>query len=164
MRCLDAGIDEYMTKPFDFKDLYKKINMLLDKRRPLSMHHDPSAYADALPLYDLGLLRQMDDRQYLWDRLNAFITDSPGQIAEMQSAAAQGDHEKLVYWACRIKRSARVLQSHVLLGLLGQIEFQSKAGEAVDDLILMVEEVYEGLEQQLQEEKEKIGFVLSLER
>jgi hypothetical protein len=81
----------------------------------------------------------------------------------MESAAAQGDHEKTAYWAGRIKRSARVLQAHELLGLLGQIEVQCKAGEAVGGLVQMVQAVYEGLELQLQEEKEKIGFVLSPE-
>src|SRR5258707_11046418 len=31
VRCLEAGIDEYMTKPFDFKELYKMINRLVDQ-------------------------------------------------------------------------------------------------------------------------------------
>jgi len=162
VRCLDAGIDEYMTKPFDFKELYKKINMLLDKNGAQA-RNEKEWETNAGPTYDLGLLRQMDDRQYLWDRVNAFITDTPGRIAEMQVAAVHGDREKLLYWAGRIKRGARVLQAHMLLGLLGQIELRTGRGEEVIGLVQMVQAVYEGLEPLLQEEKEKIGFVLSPE-
>ncbi|MBN9383208.1 MAG: response regulator [Chitinophagaceae bacterium] len=162
VRCLDAGIDEYMTKPFDFKELYKKINMLLDSCDAQAMS-EKGVEMGAGPIYDLGLLQQMDDRQYLWDRLNAFIIDTPGRIAEMQTAAGQGDGEKVVYWASRIKRGARVLQAHMLLGLLGQIEARCYEGEDVTGLVRMVQSAYEGMELQLQEEKEKIGFVLSPE-
>jgi CheY-like chemotaxis protein len=29
LQCLESGMNEYMTKPFEFADLYKKINSLL---------------------------------------------------------------------------------------------------------------------------------------
>jgi len=163
VRCLDAGVDDYMTKPFDFKELYKKINILLDRRSPLPVFQDGEVMPDELPAYDLSLLRQMDDRQYLYDRLSAFITESPARIAEMRKAAAGGEDEKVVYRAGKMKRSARVLQAHVLHSLLAQIEFQSREGEDVTGLVQTVQDVYEGLEPQLQEEIEKIGFVLSPE-
>jgi len=151
-----------MTKPFDFKELYKKINQLLDKG-DAQAGTEKGWEMDFGPVYDLGLLRQMDDRQYLWDRLNGFVIDTPGRIAEMQTAAGQGDFEKLAYWAGRIKRNARVLQAHMLLSLLGKIELRCKGGKDAGDLVQMVGAVYEGLEPLLQEEKEKIGFVLSPE-
>jgi PAS domain S-box-containing protein len=161
VRCLDAGVDEYMTKPFDFKELYKMINMLLDRRGPESIFQHSAEQAEILPAYDLGLLLQMDDRQYLWDRLNAFVTETPGRIAEMRKAAVEGEYEKVLYLAGRIKRSARVLQAHVMMNLLGQMEYQCRKGEEVIGLVQMVQLVYEGLEPLLQQEKEKIGFVLS---
>ena len=159
VRCLDAGIDEYMTKPFDFKELYKKIGLLLDKPAPFLQ--DVYTYPETQSAYDLGLLRQMDDRQYLWDRLNIFILDTPGRISEMRAAAGQGDKEKVIYLASRIKRSARVLQAQVMLGLLEQVIAVGAAGEDVTGLVQMVQAVYEGLVPQLQAEKEKVGFVLS---
>ncbi|MDO6434869.1 ATP-binding protein [Flavitalea sp. BT771] len=163
VRCLDAGVDEYMTKPFDFKELYKKIAGLLDGRSALPLFQDAGAMADELPAYDLSLLRQMDDRHYLWDRLNAFISESPGRIAEMRGAALGGEHEQVVYRAGRMKRSARVLQAHVLHSLLAQIEVQSREGDEVAGLVQMVQDVYEGMEPLLKEEIERIGFVLSPE-
>jgi hypothetical protein len=54
-----------------------------------------------------------------------------------------------------------VLQVHVLLDLLGQIISLCKVEADVTDLVQMSQVVYEGLEPLLQEEKEKIGFVLS---
>jgi len=162
VRCLDAGIDEYMTKPFDFKELYKKINVLLE-RSIMQIGNEGGWEMDFSPRYDLGLLLQMDDRQYLWDRLNMFILETPGRIAEMQTAAAQGDSEKLAYWAGRIKRGARVLQAHRLVGLLRQIKARCRRGEHAGDLVQLVRSAYEEMEPQLQDEKEKIGFVLSPE-
>ncbi len=159
VRCLDAGIDEYMTKPFDFKELYKKIGMLLDKPGPFPQ--DLYSYPETQSAYDLGLLRQMDDRQYLWDRLNVFILDTPGRISEMRTAVEQGDTAKIIYLASRIKRSARVLQAQVMLGLLDQIIALGRMEEDVLGLIQMVQAVYEGLVPQLQAEKERVGFVLS---
>jgi len=156
VRCLDAGIDEYMTKPFDFKELYKMINALLsedEKGRDGAMNIGQA--------YDLGLLRQMDDRQYLWDRLNTFLSDTPMQIDEMRRA--EGHHKRTRYWASRIKRGARVLRSQVLLDVLQRIIFHCDKEEEVHELVQMVQVVYEGLEPLLREEKEKIGFVLAPE-
>jgi len=163
VRCLDAGVDEYMTKPFDFKELYKKISRLLDKRGPLAMFQEVGVMVEELPAYDLSLVQQMDDRHYLWDRLNAFITETPGRIAEMRTAALGGEHEQVIYRAGVMKRSARVLQAHVLHSLLVQIEFHSKEGDEVTGLVQMVQHVYEGMEPQLREEIARIGFVLSPE-
>ncbi|HEY4209126.1 MAG TPA: ATP-binding protein [Puia sp.] len=154
VRCLDAGIDEYMTKPFDFKELYRTINKLLGEKD--SVKDGPLNFGQA---YDLGLLRQMDDRQYLWDRLSAFLTDMPMQIEEMRRAA--GEHKKTSYWASRIQRSARVLRSQVLLDVLQRIISHCDKEEEVHELVQMVQVVYEGLEPLLQEEKEKVGFVLT---
>jgi CheY-like chemotaxis protein len=159
VRCLDAGIDEYMTKPFDFKELYKKIGLLLDKPGPFPL--DLYSYPETQSAYDLGLLRQMDDRQYLWDRLNVFILDTPGRISEMRTAVEQGDTARIIYLASRIKRGARVLQAQVMLGLLDQIIVLGRIGGDVLGLIQMVQAVYEGLVPQLQAEKERVGFVLS---
>jgi PAS domain S-box-containing protein len=159
VRCLDAGIDEYMTKPFDFNELYKKINTLLERlsNRVVSIE---SAINIGVA-YDLGLLQQMDDRQYLWDRLSSFLSETPGQIEELRKAAIAGNHKKAFTWASRIKRGARVLQAHVLVGLLRQIRACCKVEEDVNELLQMVQVVYEGLEPLLREEKEKIGFVLT---
>jgi CheY-like chemotaxis protein len=30
MQCLQSGMNEYMTKPFEFADLYKRISSLLN--------------------------------------------------------------------------------------------------------------------------------------
>ena len=156
VRCLDAGIDEYMTKPFDFKELYKTINALLSKDE-----RDKGGVVNFRQAYDLGLLRQMDDRQYLWDRLNAFLSDTPKQIEEMRRA--EGHHKNTRYWASRIKQGARVLRSQVLLDVVQRIISHCDKGEEVHELVQMAQVVYEGLEPLLLEEKEKIGFVLSPE-
>jgi len=156
VRCLDAGIDEYMTKPFDFKELYKTINALLseDERGREGVINIGQAY-------DLGLLLQMDDRQYLWDRLNAFLSDTPMQIEEMRRA--EGHYKRTRYWASKIKRGARVLRSQVLLEVLQRIILHCDKEEEVHELVQMAQVVYEGLEPLLQEEKEKISFVLAPE-
>ncbi|HEY8972238.1 MAG TPA: ATP-binding protein, partial [Puia sp.] len=156
VRCLDAGIDEYMTKPFDFKELYKTINALLsqDERG----REGPMNIGQA---YDLGLLRQMDDKQYLWERVNTFLSDTPRQIEEMRSA--EGDTKRTRYWASRIRRGARVLGAQVLQDVLQQIISHCDKGEEVHELVQMAQVVYEGLEPLLLEEKEKIGFVLAPE-
>lgn len=156
VRCLDAGIDEYMTKPFDFKELYKTINALLSNDE-----RGKGAAMNIGQAYDLGLLRQMDDRQYLWDRLNAFLSDTPIQIGEMRRA--EGNYKRTRYWASRIKRGARVLRTQVLLDVLQRIILHCDKEEEVHELVQMVQVVYEGLEPLLLEEKEKIGFVLTPE-
>lgn len=156
VRCLDAGIDEYMTKPFDFRELYKTINALLgdDERVKTGAINIGQAY-------DLGLLRQMDDRQYLWDRLNTFLSETPIHIEEIRRA--EGHYKRTRYWAGKIKRGARVLRSQVLLDVLQRIIIRCDKEEDVHELVQMVQVVYEGLEPLLLEEREKIGFVLTPE-
>jgi PAS domain S-box-containing protein len=156
VRCLDAGIDEYMTKPFDFKELYKMINSLLGE------DENPGAgtrYSGET--YDLGLLQQMDDRQYLWDRLNSFLTDTPTQIEQLR--LAEENFNQARYWASRIKRGARVLRSQPLLDILQQIIGRCDRKENVHELVKMVQMIYNGLEPSLLDEKGKVGFVLTPE-
>ena len=77
-RYLAAGMNDYLTKPFDEEVLYSKIVALLD--------------APAVPLYDLRNLRfQAQGRNaFVVQILTSFLKNMPESLAQLRAAAAAG--------------------------------------------------------------------------
>jgi PAS domain S-box-containing protein len=121
-RCLDAGVNEYMTKPFEFADLYRCVLSLLTKRSPV-VEADPGQY-------DLSLLEEMNDEEYLREILGLFLTNTPRLLKELSEAAADQDFEKVYSLSHKLKGGAGMLRSTGLMDALSAIESQSR--ERVD--------------------------------
>ncbi len=156
LRCFETGMNEYMTKPFEFTELYKCIAGLLGKKEAFSL----SPVAIHLPgeekLYDLILLEELDDKEYLLEMLNLFLVNAPLQLKDIQQAAAQQDFEKVFHGSHKLKGSAGMLQAQAFLGLLGKIELQSKERMDTTELIREALTLFAQLEGSLRAEKLKV--------
>jgi len=64
LRCLGVGMNDYMSKPFEFMELYKRISILLNDPDGLGAL-PASRHIDGSKAYDLGLLEEIGDREYL---------------------------------------------------------------------------------------------------
>ena len=64
-KCLEIGMNDYLSKPFDFSFIYKRISLLLDGDAPVD---EPVAVIEKPvneSLFDLSLLEEMDDNEYV---------------------------------------------------------------------------------------------------
>jgi PAS domain S-box-containing protein len=94
-RCLDAGMDDYVSKPLHAEDLRQAIDRQLRRARSAGLRSD--AYRKALAGADPGTLEIIS---------GAFVRALPGELAAMREAVAEGDAQVLA------------LRAHSMKGLL----------------------------------------------
>lgn len=154
-RCLDAGMDDYLTKPVRAAQLYGTISAVVGAAR---------ARGDALPpaaatipespralcvsdeaIDDSGLaanagavawsvaLKAVDgDSQLLADIARAFLEESPRLVQEMQLASARSDASLLRRAAHTIKGGLRMFGAEAAYDLANRIEGLAREGNFLE--------------------------------
>ena len=150
IRCLEAGMNDYMSKPFEFKTFYIRIAELLRNSAPAQLQS--AAAKNTTNPYSLSLLEEVGDEEYLRDILNTFLANLPGQLEEMQSACAAKDHDKLFFISHKLKGSCGMLQAVTLIEKLSEIQRLSKekidASKVVEESTGLFKELLQRLEQE----------------
>ncbi|HVW60188.1 MAG TPA: PAS domain S-box protein [Puia sp.] len=150
IRCLQAGMNDYMSKPFDFKEFYIRIAELLRISGTLLPSRDISK--DTTNPYSLSLLEEVGDEEYLQDILNTFLTSLPQQLDELQNACAEKDHDRVFFISHKMKGSCGMLQAATLIEKLSEIQRLSKEKTDAVAIIDEVTHLFNELLQQLKKE------------
>src|SRR5882757_1918062 len=85
-------------------------------------------------LYNLSILEEMDDNEYVVEIIGLFLKDTPKELREIQDALAGGKIEIIHKKAHKLKSSAGVLQANKLIDLLDRIESIAKSGKLGEEL------------------------------
>jgi two-component system, sensor histidine kinase and response regulator len=99
-RCLDAGMDDYMTKPLDPRQLCRLVEQIVDGR-PLAPR---AARADGFSLDVLA--RVGGDRELLAEISRLFVDDAPRHLDRIRAALDARDGEALGRAAHGLKGAA----------------------------------------------------------
>ena len=94
-------------------------------------------------LYDLSMLEEMDDAEYLLEVLDLLLQETPKDIKELQAALHSGKADVVYKKAHKLKSSSGVIQAENLTALLGDIEALGKKGIINDELKSLVEHAVE---------------------
>jgi len=124
--------------------------------KPISL----SGQAADESLYDLSILEEMDDKEYIVEILSMFLKDTPGELKEIKAALAAGNTEVVYKKAHKLKSSAGILQAQRLIDLLTDLERLAKTEKIDADLSILLENVqrqYKDLEQALQQLLKKMA-------
>jgi len=110
-RCLQAGMDEYLTKPLRFDELLAALGRLSDGSEGQPAHqHEPTTDPSPLVFNRAAALQTVGgDVAFMKEVIEVFIKDYPQEMGELDSAVTEQDAE-------RVGRSA-----HKLKGELGAI-------------------------------------------
>ena len=103
-------------------------------------------------LYDLSILEEMGDNEYMAEVLGIFLRDTPFELKEMKTALYTGNAKIIAQQAHKIKGSAGIIQAAELCGLLDRIEKAAKTETAGDILKSLIENTlrqYNNIEQAL---------------
>jgi HPt (histidine-containing phosphotransfer) domain-containing protein len=104
-------------------------------------------------LYDLSMLEEMEDNEYMAEVLTIFLKETPEELKEMNQALNGGDNAVIATKAHKIKGSAGVIQANKLIELLVKIENIAKKGLPGSELKSLVEnakQLYINIELSLQ--------------
>lgn len=118
-RCLDAGMDEYISKPISTETLEKIINSLTSRERSSDEHPDEKSKAPST--FDkASLLKAFDnDWEFLRETVEMFISDFPPMMTEIHAAINSKDVKKLRQTA------------HALKGMVGNFQAREAARKAL---------------------------------
>ncbi len=102
-RCLDSGMDDYLSKPVQKAELIR----VLDSAKAIKRDAVASATAPGRdePVFDgaLALERVDGEREFLEEIVRLFLADVPGRLAEIEEALAHQDAKKLANAAHALK-------------------------------------------------------------
>ena len=153
-KCKQVGMNDFMLKPFDFNDLYKRLVSLLFNESAKT-GEDAQKSADTGKMYDLALLEELDDKESLLDVLSLFLDNTPQEVKELPELVSKKNWDALFRLAHKIKGAVAILQASRLAVLLGKIEENAKEEKDIPEIEKQVKEVcglFAEMETQLREE------------
>jgi signal transduction histidine kinase/HPt (histidine-containing phosphotransfer) domain-containing protein len=173
-RCLEAGMDDYLTKPVRSGELYETIDRVVGRlREPAGFVMDDSAGQGALELkngtmesqvsgtgisvrrlkLDAALESLDGDVRLLTDIVQIFLGDSPRLLADMETASTNRDGPLLRRAAHTIKVGLRMFGAHEAYDLAYQIEGLGKASDiaAAREPLSRLQSAFVEIEKELRE-------------
>ena len=117
-RCLDAGFNAYLSKPYQEEDLFQMIASLVAPRPPVV------APPPAAALYDLGGLRRIahDNETFVARLAQLFTQTTPPIVRELEQHLAAGQWAQLAATAHHLKSSIDGLRISSLHGPVRELE------------------------------------------
>jgi len=151
--CLDAGMDDYLSKPFKLKQLTATVSkwLLKLKQQPATIQSgDDSSAVVSLPpgtlvmpsqpfvlnksaLDGIKMLRRPGLSDILAKVVRVYETDAPALISVMRESYQQNDSESLIRAAHSLKTSSAMLGATELAEMSFFIEKTLQAGEPLPD-------------------------------
>jgi two-component system sensor histidine kinase/response regulator len=138
-RCLEAGMDDYLTKPLDISRLQDVLDRFMGRadgdappaaRPPLAAAATQASADNAVRarLADVA----GDDEEFMIELVNTFIAGGDETLRELRAAVDLGDTAALGRSAHKLKGACANLHIHGLANLALDLETRAKAGQAAD--------------------------------
>lgn len=146
-KCLKSGMDDYIPKPFNPKNLYNKIAELTGRtggkligkmEEPIAQNKETGGtlidlkYLDSITQGDEDLKSKM---------IQVIIDESPADIARLNELCEEGNWEKLAGAAHKFKSSATFIGNKGLEKELKSIELMARGGNNLDKIPAMISHV-----------------------
>jgi len=154
-RCKEAGMQGYISKPFDADDLLRKILGHVSKSK--NNTEASLSIEDEIVVSDVSRLMKMigSDQIQLNIMLDKFLEITPSYLEELNKGDSANDMQAIATSAHKIKSSIDLVSAPVMRDLILKINQVSKHGGEITEvkqLIRQFNAYYKLLESQLREE------------
>ncbi len=160
-RCLEVGMDDYISKPIDPQELFKIINKWvkakivrhseeLEIKQTAAESHAPAATQtiteakgnDGEPPIDMktAMSRFDNDMEFYKTMLNEFLNYVPEQIKALEEAVKSGDADEVQRHAHSIKGAAGNLSAIKIFSIAKEIEEKGRNGD-IEGVIALTEKL-----------------------
>jgi CheY-like chemotaxis protein/HPt (histidine-containing phosphotransfer) domain-containing protein len=162
-KCIEMGMNDYLTKPFEFSFFYERINNLLT-HQPIGEIIKESKMPENTKLFDLSMLEEMDDNEYLSEMLEIFLSMTPTELKEMEKQLNSGEFDNVYKIAHKLKSSTGLMKANKLFDDLVKIEETAalKNKKELSRLIGKANNSFFQLENPLKEHLEKIKTLIKV--
>jgi PAS domain S-box-containing protein len=126
-RCLEAGCSDYLTKPFELKDLVATLKRLLPRDK--TAKEGPRETAAEADVIDAATLKEIYDRpEIICEIMDAFLQEAPQTVERISDAVRRRDAEDLRRWAHKLKGSALTVAAKALAEASLRLEKTAEEG------------------------------------
>jgi CheY-like chemotaxis protein len=138
--CLEAGMDDYISKPIRPRDLSEIIERLFPEGSPAAGRESPPAPSPRKVAFDPGsLLEGLDGEVDLAKEVvSVFLEDIPTQIEKLKQAIEERDAEAVNRCGHKLKGAAGAIGAIAVRDLAAEIETAGKE-KALDKLDSLME-------------------------
>ncbi len=130
-RCLDSGMDGYVSKPIDIAALVSTLETIIPSAPKAASLGEPSVPRQTTDLtldLELALQHTDNDRVLLCEIIDIFLADCPQSIAEIAAAVQAGNSEKVQRSAHKLKGSLVSLAAPRAASLAAALESAGRSG------------------------------------
>lgn len=168
-RCIECGMDDYLTKPIALKDLKSKLAAILfgvsesgtnEEVQSATTNNDISSKPD-MPILDISVLMGLvgDDPKVIDGFLIDYRKSAEKASADMLAAFENKDWDTISGIAHKLKSSSRTVGAITLGEVCAAIEYaggqqiEASADEAVSEFGKAIDDVYEALSMKIAQKK-----------
>jgi len=137
-RCLEAGMDDYISKPIDAAELFAVLQRWLPQVDTQSRGREEKLPSGATPQADI----QVTERLNLFERefsaamvvrlIDKFVPDTTQRLLDLRAAVAAADSQAIARAAHGLKGSYGNIGSQEAAGLCLQLEQAAQSGSVVE--------------------------------
>jgi len=155
-KCFECGMNDYISKPFDAKNLFNKIVNLISKKAEMNgSDHQPE---DMERNVNLGYLRNLSEGSdsFIREILEMIIAEIPKSAAELHESLLKNDWDRVKFLAHKMKPSFGLVGVKSAEALMQRIEKNASdmpdpalLKDMIDNAMIIVKTCTAELEQEL---------------
>jgi response regulator RpfG family c-di-GMP phosphodiesterase len=154
-KCIEAGMNDYMSKPINLELLAAKIDKWLDNEPEKDdVNNSPDEQKEEPKIFDYDLFMEniMDDMVIARGIIDIFNRNAPRQLEELKKAIDEEEIETIVNSAHSLKGASASVGGMALSDISSRIEMQAGTGEMgmILKMLPELEKSYDLLVQELE--------------